>query len=351
MREKLGKIDSLHLEKVFTQKTGAPNPKVIQGPKFGVDTAIVRLNRDKGLVIASDPASLIPSLGLKESAWLSVVLTANDIATSGFLPEYGQFVLNLPSSISTNELNQYWEHIHLFCLEMGISITGGHTGFGDIGNSTVSGGVTLFAEADLTLVKSTAFVQPDLDLLVTKSAALSGTALLAKSFPKYTIANLGVAAQSELADSFYQMSVLSEVKKIRENESVFKGVVALHDVTEGGILGAVIELCEAGEVGVIIDKNQIPLGANQKEICRLFSIDPYRSLGAGSLLIACEKESTQELIRVLESTGIQTSKIGETRENKKERYLRSESGKQELVYIEEDPYWEAFFKAITKKIH
>src|SRR5699024_11918658 len=57
------------------------------------------------------------SLGLKESAWLTVHLMANDIATTGFAPEYVQFVLNLPSDFSTQLFKEYWQYVHQFCKE------------------------------------------------------------------------------------------------------------------------------------------------------------------------------------------------------------------------------------------
>src|SRR5690606_37022112 len=130
MQNKLGKIERADLETIFTRRTGARNSKVVQGPRFGVDTAIVRIGENQGLIMASDPTSLIPTLGLRESAWLSVILTANGVATSGFLPEFAQFMLHLPHTISKEDVTRYWEHIHAFCREVGVAITGGHTGFG-----------------------------------------------------------------------------------------------------------------------------------------------------------------------------------------------------------------------------
>src|SRR5699024_8624591 len=117
--------------------------KVLQGPRFGVDTALIKTGEKTGLVAASDPTSLVPSLGMKDSAWLSVILTANDVATSGFLPEYAQFVFNFPTAMKNEELEEYWHHIHLFCKKAGIAITGGHTGFSNTGPTTISGSVTM----------------------------------------------------------------------------------------------------------------------------------------------------------------------------------------------------------------
>src|SRR5690625_3784443 len=158
MSRSLGKIEIKDLQEVVLRRTGAFSENVQQGPAFRVDTAIIQVGNGKGIVVASDPLSYIPALGLKESAFLSVILTANDVATSGFLPQYAQFILNLPHTMTASELEAYWEHIHYFCKEFGISITGGHTGFDNLGTSTLAGGGSMFVEVDLREVESSGCV-------------------------------------------------------------------------------------------------------------------------------------------------------------------------------------------------
>ena len=98
MKEQTGKASLSFFKQFVQEKCGKHRPEVVVGPQFGVDVAIIDLPNGQAMALASDPLSLIPSLGLKESAWLSVHLMVNDIATTGFSPMYGQFVLNLPSN-------------------------------------------------------------------------------------------------------------------------------------------------------------------------------------------------------------------------------------------------------------
>lgn len=347
----LGKINKEVVEQLFQKKQGNPTKNLIQGPAFGVDTGIIRIDEQKSLVIASDPASYIPSLGMKDSAWLTVILAANDVATSGSLPEYAQFVLNLPNHISAEDFSAYWNYIHYYCLENGISITGGHTGFDDNGNSTLAGGTTMFSIVDTSTVKSSSHGKPSQDIIITKSAALSSAALLAKSFPNYVKEKLGHQTYNALANSFEQISILSEIKVLRQNTEVFNQISAFHDVTEGGILGAVYEFSVASGVGVKIDEEKIHVGDEQKQICKLFNIDSFRCIGAGSLLIACDKEVSEEIVNLLREHHIVAKKIGETLGIQEGRKIQRGAEQKELEYQEKDPYWEAYFAAMKQGLN
>ena len=70
MTKELGKIQKDFFEDAILSSCGYPRPEVSCGPAFGVDVAVVDLKNNLAMVSASDPLSLIPSLGLEESAWL-----------------------------------------------------------------------------------------------------------------------------------------------------------------------------------------------------------------------------------------------------------------------------------------
>lgn len=344
----LGKIDRKAFGELFGGKFGRVTDAVLQGPAFGVDTSFIRINEDTGLVVASDPASFIPALGVKESAWLTVILTANDVATSGYLPQYAQFVLNLTHKITYEEMTEYWNYIHQFCSEIGISITGGHTGFTDLGSSTLAGGVTMFSVAENTRVKCSSFAKPHQDLILTKTAALSSASILAKSFPNFTKNNLGNDAYENLANSFYQTSIIPEVKVLKNRPEIMQKISGMHDVTEGGSLGAIYELCEAGSLGVKVNVDAINVGEYQDEICSLFQIEPLRCTGAGSLLIACEKEVSEKILNELKNNDIPASIVGETLPYEEGKSILKNGKEEEFIYRDKDPYWDAFFDAVEK---
>ncbi len=60
----------------------------------------------------------------------------------------------------------------------------------------------------------------------------------------------------------------------------------MHDVTEGGIFGALWEMAESSGIGLEIDLKKIPLKQETVEICELFDINPYGLIASGAMLMA-----------------------------------------------------------------
>ena len=89
----IGKISLDLIEKIVYPKLGAKRAEVLVGPGHGRDNAVVQLGCERVLVTTADPLSVIPALGLKDSAYISVHLLASDLVTCGFPPQF--FMVNL----------------------------------------------------------------------------------------------------------------------------------------------------------------------------------------------------------------------------------------------------------------
>ncbi|MBQ6811691.1 MAG: hydrogenase maturation factor, partial [Agathobacter sp.] len=86
------------------------------------------------------------------------------------------------------------------------------------------------------------------------------------------------------------------------------GVSAMHDMSEGGVFGALWELAESAGVGLEIDLKKIPIRQETIEICEFFGLNPYKLLSGGSLLIATEDGNG--LVMELEKADIPAAIIG-----------------------------------------
>jgi hydrogenase maturation factor len=344
MSENPGKIEEKLLGSFITSHCGKPGKDVLVKPGFGIDVGIVELHGGQAMALTSDPLTLIPTLGLQESAWLSVHLMANDMATTGFAPQYGQFVLNLPATLSEADLKTYWQFIHTYCEELGVSITGGHTGFVEGQNSTIAGGGTFISIGPKEQMLATPMASAGDCLVLTKSAAISSAAILAMSFPKTVVNKLGNEIYKEAEASFYHTSSMKDAlaaKGAPEDSTV----TAMHDVTEGGILGAIYEMATAANCGAIINDELIPIGFVQAEVCQLFSLDPKRCIGAGAMLISCKNDQVGLVKARLKDENIACTEIGQLLDVNQGITHNKNGEKIPLSYQSSDPYWAAFYKA------
>src|SRR5690606_30684226 len=89
----------------------------------------------------------------------------------------------------------------------------------------------------------------------------------------------------------------------------------LHDVTEGGVLGAIYEMAIASGNGVRVFNDHLPISEVQATICKIFELDPRYCIGAGSMIIACEKDATDTVIARLHSEQIPCTVVGDFRPN------------------------------------
>lgn len=347
MAKHIGKINVQGYQHLLAGRLGAPRKEIIQGPAFGVDVSITRLAGGLALAATSDPLSLITSLGLQESAWLSVHLMANDMATTGFAPQYGQFVLNLPETFSKSDFSTYWGHIDQYCKEIGLAITGGHTGFVQGQNSTFVGGGTLMTIApEVEMICSTGAQVGDA-ILVTKSCGLAATAILAMSFPETIQQKLGAEIYHSSCEQFYQTSSLQDALCAAGTTHKFKDINAMHDVTEGGVLGAIYELAEASGKGALLNYSLIPIGNTAAAVAGLFGIDPRFCVGAGSMIITCAAEKAKNVIHRLSQKQILCTEVGHVTSKEDGIQLLKSETTSPLAYPETDPYWEAYYNALT----
>jgi hydrogenase maturation factor len=349
---KQGKINKPAFENIFTGFVGEHRDQVLTGPAFGVDVAVIDLGGNQAIAATSDPLSYIPSLGLRESAWLSVHLIANDMATTGFGPQFAQFVLNLPADIPENDFITFWRYIHQFCKECAVSITGGHTAFVEGLESTLAGGGTFFTVAEKSRILTSDKAEAGNLILMTKEAAISSMSILARSFPDKVSRELGPEILDAGRDLFDCTTALAEGLIAGRLNQVEPVVTAMHDVTEGGVLGAVYEMAEASGNGVILYEQEIAVGKAVREIAGLFSLDPLYCIGAGSMLMAVEKGKESSLIRELAESGIQSGIIGQLIPAREGRSIVTRERKSvSLNYPEKDPYWDAFYQALNEHWH
>jgi len=328
--------------------TGAKSHAVIVGPMSGVDVAVLDIGGGRVLIANSDPVSLIPSVGPEDSARMSLYEVASDVATSGRSPRFVMLDLNLPPGMSNQVLSRYWKAINRTCLELGVSILGGHTGRFEGCDYSIIGGATMWTTCRRNEFLTSRMARDDDDLIFTRSAAYGATSVLTRAFPRTVRKHLGPS----IFDRAWKY--LQGANTVNDSLSAVKagihqhGVTAIHDVTEGGSLAAIDEMARASKLGGTVDLESIPISEETELICKLFRLDPLTSLGEGSLLIACRPNRTRRVIEILQSIGTKATVIGHLSSGTRGIFGVSRRGRFSIRYPDRDPYWNAYWRALRK---
>jgi hydrogenase maturation factor len=144
-------------------------------------------------------------------------------------------------------------------------------------------------------------------LLLTKTAGLEGTAILADE-RALQLSRTVSAALVRSARRLRQDPGISVVAEART--AARHGVSAMHDPTEGGVRAALHELASASGVALRVDLDQIPVRSETARICRHFRLDPLGLIGSGALLVTIAADRTAGLLRAWARQGIPGQVIG-----------------------------------------
>ena len=295
---KIGKVSESILKRSVFSQIKTKRKEVLVGAGVGEDCAALKLENGEIFVISTDPITGTA----KDVGKLAVHITANDIASSGAEPIGIMLSLLLPEWVTEREMKEIMGQVEDACHVLNIQIMGGHTEVTKAVNQPVMT-VTGVGKIDQGSLLSTRGAKPGQDIILSKWIGLEGTSIIAKEkekellnrFPKHMI---------ERAKEFDQyLSIIPEAKI-----GVEMKVSSMHDVTEGGIFGALWEMAEASEVGLEIDLKEIPVKQETIEICEYFLLNPYCLISSGSLLMA--GDNGYEVVRELKKAGIHGAVIG-----------------------------------------
>lgn len=186
--------------------------------------------------------------------------------------------------------------------ERNIEILGGHTEVTDAVTKPVISAAVIGKTRGRKIL-ATGGAKLGQDIVMTKWAGTEGTAILAKEWEEGLRAYL---TEDELQTAQGMKDFLSVGK---ESEIAFAhGATAMHDATEGGILGAVWEVAECSGLGVDVFVENIPVKEETKKICAAMQIDYLRLISSGTMIIAAE--NGEELVEKLQTAGIASAVIG-----------------------------------------
>lgn len=292
-----GKLDEATLRKYVLSNVGVGDKDVVQSAAVGVDFAVIRCS-DRYLIVSTDPIT-----GVRRNiGWYAVNVSANDVATSGNRPRFLVNVMMLSESEDTASLSLITDEINRACLKLGISVVGGHSETTKGIDQTILV-ITSFTFAERYVTSSNA--RSGDVILMTKTAGLEGTSILASDYRRQ-LAHLGSVTLENARRMIEEISVVDAAEVAFGTGWVH----AMHDPTEGGVLGGVYEMSVASKVGFILDAEKIPVAQETKLICRALRIDPLKLISSGVLLMSVDSKGKDCVKEALRDKGIQVAEVG-----------------------------------------
>ncbi len=337
MKLPLGKVPVEILREIVFKNLGAKRSEVVLGPSAGFDGAVIDLG-DKSLITSMDPITG----AVERIGWLAVNVNANDIATFGVKPAFFSSCIMLPENASRETIEAICSQMDAAAKNLEIAIVGGHCEVTpEFANPVVVGcavGVT-----DKGCYVTAGGAKPGDKLLLTKSAGLEGTAILAAE--QYSLLLDGGVSEKLLksAQRFFE-----KISVVPEGVLAFKtgGVNAMHDPTEGGVFGGIHEMADASNLGVKVFEERIPVAEETREICKFFNIDPFQLISSGAMLIAANPNYVDKIVENLKAQKIAVSVIGEFLDVSEKHVLISRDGSETRL---PRPLCDHLWLALTKR--
>ena len=296
---KIGKLTTNELNDNVISLLKHVRDEVKCSAQIGEDCALID---GEGLIlISSDP--ITAPVEIDKLGALCVSVCCNDIASNGGEPIAMTMTLILPPTCNADTVKAIMLGAVEKATELKVEIVGGHTEFSDCVVRPIACG-TAIGKTTKPLLKN-ALKMGDA-FVVSKSLAMEGTCIIVD-------ADKPKLSESERA-CYELFSKSLDVTNESKILSKLDCVTVMHDITEGGILGAVAEICHNQGLGATLYADEMPISVLTKRMCQKHGIDPLRLISSGSMLIATSQPET--VIEELAKNGIESSVVGKVTDNK-----------------------------------
>ena len=314
---KRGKISENVLKRSVLKKINNNREEVINGADVGADCAVLSFGEGYDIALSVTPVSA----PIEDISSYAIPMALNNIAAAGAQPVGVMLAVLLPEKTEEAQLQQMMEQAQAICDRCGVDIIGGHTEVtagieepimtvSGIGKQSAAGAGSMHA------------IAPNQDIVISKWIGLEGTVRLARERREELSTRYPVRMIEEAAAYDKYLSVIPEAATAMKS-----GVCGMHDVSRGGVFGALWELAQRAGVGLEIDLKKIPVKQETIEICEFFGLNPYELLSGGCLIMVTD--DGEALIEALTHESIAAVIVGRTTQGN-DRIIFNEDEKRYL---------------------
>lgn len=325
---RIGKISETVLKRSVLKNIINDNSKIISGPGFGNDGAVISIS-GKGIAVSTS----VVTEKIRNKAFYGINRALNNIFSRNAVPASLTVSILMGEETAEDDLKEVMSETSEICNSLGISLAGGHTEVTDKVKGLIPS-FTVIGECRKEYFEPEFKPGTEPAVIMTKYAGMEGTALIAEE--KY-----------EDLSEYYNPSVINSAKLLKDclmaGEEAYAAYdaapVIVHDISQGGILSALWDISEKTGMGMDIDLRSVPIKQETVEICEYFSLNPYELLSGGALLIITKEEEC--VMNALEDAGVPAAVIGSLN-NGRDRILRNNEIKSFLNRPSADGIYKLF---------
>ena len=301
---KIGKLKTELLEKYIFNSLSSNRDEVVIRGGVGLDNAVMDFGGD--LIVAStDPITG----ATKNIGSLAINVSVNDVSCQCADPVGVLMTVLIPPSATIEELKEIIEDANATAKKLNVDIIGGHTEVTDAVNKILIS-TTVLGRANKASIPDLSTIKIGDVIAISKYVGIEGTSIISQE--KDDISEVLNDEELEFAKSLSEnISVLKESKLASKY-----GVKYMHDITEGGLYGALWETGVAVGHGLRVYYENIPLLDVTNKISKFYEIDPMKLISSGSMLMIFDKDKFKDFKEETEKFGIKVTDIGEVIEGK-----------------------------------
>ena len=339
----VGKLSPSRMNALLKDCNGAQCEQLLVGPGPGLDAAILDMGDGRVMAIAEDPIFPAPGLPIETFGQFTVHIGASDVAVTGIRPQFMTYSLLLPPGYSEQDTRTIVSSVSDTASELGISIVGGHTGwYGAVALPTV-GGVTVWGYAESGKWASPGGAKTGDCILLTKGPAIEAAALLGVVYREKLSDRIAAETMDRLCARTKQITVVEDAL----TAFAAGGVHAMHDATEGGVLGGLWEMAAASNLSIHANLDDVPVPEDIAELAEVLDFDLWATISEGTLLAAVDPSAVDGVIAALRKAGIDCFVAGRFGDSASSSTICRNDITSELEEPGIDPFWNLFFAGLS----
>lgn len=287
-----------------TFKRSVINPIRYRRPETTLRTAVGHDGAVTGNMVTSMATTAFSYMGNERYAFDNAV---NNVIAAGGKPYGAATAVLMPEHSEESALRAITGNLARQAEQYQIEIFSGHT---ELVPSVVSPTVVVTVYGEKLWENRHKEVTENLDIVMTKWAGLYGGAILAALRKEELVSRYPESYIAATADYMRYTSLMPELKILEENVGIPEFIYAAHDVSNGGIFGALWQLLSACGCGAEIPIEAIPVKQEIIEVSEYFDLNPYMMNGQGSLLVVTG--NGEQLVEKMNEAGIAAAILGKT---------------------------------------